>query len=95
MTERFISLRGGLVVPVEPLMLALDLEARGFAMQPDGDDLIVEPFSQLTEEDCRQLRRWKRHVIALLAYAPRSDQSTGAPATWCGREAGKGWREDG
>ena len=67
-SDRFISLRGGLVVPVEPLLLALDLEARGFLMKPDGEDLIVSPFSQLTAEDCRQLRRWKHHVIALIAY---------------------------
>ena len=67
-SERFITLRCGLIIPVEPLLLGLDLQTRGFVLQPEGDDLLVSPFSQLTDEDCRQLRRWKQHVLAILHY---------------------------
>lgn len=67
-SERFVSLRGGLVVPYEPLLIALDLEARGFHMRPDGGDLIISPFSQLTAEDRQQIRRWKYHLAAIVCY---------------------------
>ena len=33
--SEFITLRGGLTVPVEPLRLLLDLESRGFLLAPD------------------------------------------------------------
>jgi hypothetical protein len=67
-SDRFVTLNGGLVVPAEPLVLTLDLQARGFELTPDGSDLIVRPFSKLTAEDCRLLRRWKSHILAVLAY---------------------------
>lgn len=71
-SDRYVSLDGGLVIPVEPLLLTLDLQARGFTLTPDGSDILISPFSQLTSEDCRQIRRWKSHVIAILKYeAPR------------------------
>jgi hypothetical protein len=34
----FVSLKGGLVVPLPALLLALDLEACGFRMNLDADD---------------------------------------------------------
>lgn len=67
-SERYVSLRGGLTVPLEPLLLVLDLEARGFRLVPDGDWIIVAPFSQLTDDEQQLLRRWKFHVLALLDY---------------------------
>ena len=67
-SERYVSLRGGLVIPLEPLLLALDLEGRGFQMMPDGGDLVVRPAANLTSEDVRLLKRWKAHVIELLSY---------------------------
>lgn len=66
----FITLAGGLTVPLEPLMLALDLEARGFHMFAEGEDLLVQPAARLTPEDIASLKRWKRHVLAILAYEP-------------------------
>ena len=66
--DRFVQLRGGMVVPIEPVLLALDLEARGFRMVSDDGDIVITPFSKLTQEDCRQLRRWKQHVISILNY---------------------------
>jgi hypothetical protein len=62
-------LAGGLTVPVETIMLALNLEERGFELRRDGEDtLVIQPHQQLTTDDCRQIRRWKRHLLALLDY---------------------------
>ena len=73
-SERFVWLRGGLVVPVEPVILPLDLEAQGFTLSRDGDDILVSPFSKLTEDDRRNLKLWKSHVLALLDYQPPRPQ---------------------
>lgn len=62
--------RGGLTCPADALRLLFDLEGRGFRLEPRGDMLIIQPHAQLTEDDCRQIRRWKLHLLALLAYVP-------------------------
>jgi hypothetical protein len=67
-SERFVLLKGGLAVPIEPMQLLFNLQERGFSLVPDGDALIVQPCDQLTAEDCRSLRRWKLHILALLEY---------------------------
>jgi hypothetical protein len=73
--RQFVTLAGGLVLPVEPCVLALDLEARGFHMTREaGDVLSVQPYQRLTREDCAALRRWKWHVLALLDYTPPAVQ---------------------
>ena len=68
--SEYIALRGGLIVPVAPYLLLLDLERRGFHLRRDGNDIVVLPVSRLTDEDRDGLRRWKPHVLALLAYEP-------------------------
>jgi hypothetical protein len=65
----FVILRGGLSVPITPLLLLLDLEARGFRATRDGDDL-VQPGRDLTADDRTAIRRWKLHLLALLDYDP-------------------------
>lgn len=69
-SDRFVSLRGGLVLPVEPILLALDLEARGIRLSVDGDSLLVHPKAALTAADRAALRRWKLHVMTLVQYQP-------------------------
>jgi hypothetical protein len=68
--SRFVTLRGGLTLPVEPLELALRLEAEGFNLRLDGDDgeLIVEPADSLTAEDRAAIARWQRHLAVILRY---------------------------
>ena len=61
---------GGLTVPVQSLRLLWSLEARGFTLTQDGGTLIVRPPEQLTPTDCEQIRRWKFHLLSLLAYIP-------------------------
>jgi hypothetical protein len=64
----------GLCVPVASLRLLLDLEQRGFTLAGFGDDILVRPAANLTDDDRLQLRRWKRHVRALLDYEPPAVQ---------------------
>lgn len=69
-SEPFVFLRGGLTIPLAPFQLALDLERRGFSMRREGDDLLVVPGRELTNEDRTMITRWKTHVLALLDYQP-------------------------
>ena len=69
-SDRYVLLRGGLAVPIEPMLLLLELEARGLEVSRAGDDLLVRPPGQLSEQDRAALRRWKAHVLALVDYAP-------------------------
>jgi hypothetical protein len=69
----FVNLRGGLTVPAAALRLLFDLQERGFELAAEGKAaLIVRPASRLTDDDRCQIRRWKWHLRALLAYgAPK------------------------
>lgn len=72
--SEFVILRGGLAVPLAPVRLLLELEARGLRVTRDGLDLLVIPGGQLTPEERAALTRWKSHVLALLDYEPPSLQ---------------------
>jgi hypothetical protein len=67
-SDRLVTLAGGLTVPAEPLLLLFDLQERKFVLTVDGDTLVVEPHDRLTSDDCRAIRRWKWHILALLEY---------------------------
>ena len=67
-SSEYVILRGGLALPVAPVLLALNLGAAGFRLSRDGEDILICPFSKLTDEHKRQLKLWKRHVLALLDY---------------------------
>jgi len=65
----FVTLRGGLVLPVPALALALDLERRGFQMGLDADQQFqIVPAGALTELDQAAIQRWRRHLGAIVAY---------------------------
>ena len=40
-SDRYVLLKGGLALPVEPILLALQLEERGFSLRNEGETLIV------------------------------------------------------
>jgi hypothetical protein len=62
-------LAGGLIVSVDAIELALELEERGFRLMRDGDfTLVVHPHDRLTHEDCRRIRQRKVHLLALVDY---------------------------
>jgi hypothetical protein len=69
-SARYVTLAGGLTVPVEPLQLLLGLEARGVQVSQEGDQLVVDPGNHLTEDECVAIRRWKVHLLALVCYLP-------------------------
>ena len=73
-SERYVVLQGGLALPVEPVLLLLDLEARGFKLSRDGANILIQPFSKLNDEDKRHLKLWKHHVLALIDYKPSETQ---------------------
>jgi hypothetical protein len=50
------------------MMLAFELQERGFTLTSDDETLIVTPYQKLTPQDCRSIKRWKRHLLALLDY---------------------------
>ena len=64
----YVTLRGGLCVPLAPMLLALQLEERGVHMQRDGENVCVKPWSRVTEQERAELKRWKTHILALLDY---------------------------
>jgi hypothetical protein len=66
---RYVTLKGGLTLPVEPLELALRLEAEGFNLRLNGDgELVVEPAERLTDADRAAVARWRRHLVAIVQY---------------------------
>lgn len=69
--DRYVVLRSGLAVPMVPVLLLLDLEARGFRIRADGDELVIRPAARLTDEDRSALRRWKAHLLELVALVER------------------------
>jgi hypothetical protein len=70
--HRYVTLTGGITVPLTPLRLLLDLESRGFKVSRDGDDIFIAPFSKLSDDDRKQLKAWKPDVLTLPDYeAPR------------------------
>jgi hypothetical protein len=69
--ERYVVLKGGLALPIDPILLALELEKRGFSMaKEEPDTLNVQPYQRRTADDCARIKRWKPHLLALLTYVP-------------------------
>jgi hypothetical protein len=68
---RYVLLPSGLALPVEPILIVGELENRGFKLTGEGDDILITPFSKLTNDDKQRLKTWKRHILALLSYESR------------------------
>lgn len=66
-SDRFVTMASGLVLPIEPLLLALDLEARGLTLGRDGDALTCGPRDRLTDADRQAIKRWRFHLLAIVA----------------------------
>ena len=66
---KYVVLRGGLTLPVEPILLALELEERGFTLtRMDDNVLSVQPHQRLTPDDRGRIRQWKHHLLAVVDY---------------------------
>jgi hypothetical protein len=67
--DRYVQLQHGPVLPVEPVELAITLEARGFRLRREpGDVLDVQPYARLTLDDCQRILRWKWHLLAIVDH---------------------------
>jgi hypothetical protein len=65
----FVTLKGGLTIPVPALRLALDLEARGIPLATDADCQFVVPKDErLTADDLVNIQRWRAHLSAIVDY---------------------------
>jgi hypothetical protein len=65
----FVTLKGGLTIPVPALRLALDLEARGIPLATDADHRFVVPKDgRLTADDLVNIQRWRGHLGAIVDY---------------------------
>jgi hypothetical protein len=65
----FVTLKGGLTIPVPALRLAIDLEARGIPLATDADRRFVVPKDQrLTADDLVNIQRWRGHLGAIVDY---------------------------
>lgn len=76
-----VSLRNGPDIPLEALELALSLEARGFRFLAHGNGLlrlVAVSGAELTDSDRANVRKWKTHLLVLVAYDP--DAATYRPA---------------
>lgn len=64
----FVTLRGGLTLPLAAVQLAWSLEDRGLhlGIDRDGEVLSVGPSDRLTDDDRAMIRRWKPHLVALV-----------------------------
>ena len=63
-----VTLRGGLQVPIAALRLAWALEERGCTMRLDGDALIVQPRSLLSEADVARIRTHRDALRTIATY---------------------------
>jgi hypothetical protein len=69
-------LKAGLVVPLEALQLAWSLEDRGATFAVEGGKLVVEaPAAVVTNADRAAIKRWRAHLIAIVAYRPPHQES--------------------
>lgn len=75
-SDDFVTLRSGLTLPLAAIQLAFDLENRGLRLRIDGDSLSVGPGDRLTDADRALIRRWKPHLLAIVAYTPDMHQRT-------------------
>ncbi len=67
----FVTLRHGPTLPVEAIELAIDLEARGFALSLDPcQQIVIAPTADLSDLDRSRIRRWRSHLAAIVAYHP-------------------------
>ena len=67
--SELVTLKGGVVVPLPAIWVALDLEARGCRFDVDGDGgLLVRPAAALTPADRVAIAKWKPELVTLTAY---------------------------
>jgi hypothetical protein len=65
----FLTLTGGLTLPVEVIELVLNLERRGIPLVTDADHQFIIPNDPtLTVTDRASIARWRHHLGAAVEY---------------------------
>ena len=68
--DRYVQLKNGPVLPVEPILLMFELQDRGFSLTHESDDVLsVQPWERLTRQDVAAIKRWKWHLLAIADYS--------------------------
>ena len=68
-SEEYVTLVGGLTLPLPALQLVWDLEEREFSITLDASGQpVIEPALALTDLDRAALHRWQQHVAAIVNY---------------------------
>ena len=71
----FVTLKDGPTLPIPALVLALDLEDRGFRLLlNEAGQAVIEPTTALTDTDRVAIRRWRRHLGAIVAYTADAEE---------------------
>ena len=65
---RSVELNSGLRVSIAALQLAIDLEMRDFTLSVHDGLIYVDPRERLTNDEMAQIRRYRWHLLAILAY---------------------------
>ncbi len=63
-----VELKGGLIVSVEAIQLAIDLENAGVALQAKSGVLVASPASVLTPAQIAAIRAMKFQLLAIAGY---------------------------
>ena len=64
---QFVTVTGGLTLPLPAINLAVDLEFRGIVLAVDeAHELVVPDDPRLTAADRAAIHRWRRHLVAIL-----------------------------
>jgi hypothetical protein len=70
--SNYVTLAGGLTVPLAALQVLWALEDRGVQLQLEGTDgIVARPKQLLTDADRAEIRRYRWHVLAILSYQPK------------------------
>jgi len=66
---RFVTLKNGPTLPLLVVLLALDLERRGFRLSLDADEqVVIAPLTALKDADQMAIHRWRLHLAAIVGY---------------------------
>ena len=65
---QFVTVTGGLTLPLPAITLAVDLEFRGIVLAVDEAHELVVPADdpRLSPADFAAIHRWRRHLVAIL-----------------------------
>lgn len=82
MSEGFVHVTSGMIVPLGAYLAVLQVERAGHQLWVEGDQIVVRtnPGAHLDPALVTNLTRWKAHAIMLLGYEADDSHLRDAPA---------------